>query len=107
MTSTIWGDVVANVVGDNAVVSDKYTLTDKLWQYLQDYAAKHRAKGNGFGFGLGVGTTIGLDLCLFSQQCLKIDAQGVLLVNDTVITFFPTHAPPPLLLFNTVSSRVA
>lgn len=33
-------------------VSDKYTLTDNLWQYLQDYAAKHQAKGNGFGFGL-------------------------------------------------------
>jgi DNA (cytosine-5)-methyltransferase 1 len=30
----------------------KYTLSDKLWQYLQDYAAKHREKGNGFGFGL-------------------------------------------------------
>src|SRR5690606_27661743 len=30
----------------------KYTLTDKLWQYLQDYSAKHKAKGNGFGFGL-------------------------------------------------------
>lgn len=29
----------------------KYILTDHLWQYLQDYAAKHRAKGNGFGFG--------------------------------------------------------
>jgi len=33
-------------------VQDKYTLTDNLWRYLQDYAAKHRAKGNGFGFGL-------------------------------------------------------
>ena len=31
---------------------DKYTLTPKLWQYLQDYAAKHRSQGNGFGFGL-------------------------------------------------------
>jgi len=30
----------------------RYTLSDKLWQYLQDYADKHRAKGNGFGFGL-------------------------------------------------------
>jgi DNA (cytosine-5)-methyltransferase 1 len=30
----------------------KYTLSDKLWQYLQDYAAKHRARGNGFGYGL-------------------------------------------------------
>ncbi|MBW4985871.1 DNA (cytosine-5-)-methyltransferase [Mameliella sp. CS4] len=35
-----------------ASVSEKYVLSDKLWQYLQDYAAKHRAKGNGFGFGL-------------------------------------------------------
>ena len=33
-------------------VQDKYTLTPKLWRYLQDYADKHRAKGNGFGFGL-------------------------------------------------------
>lgn len=33
-------------------VSAKYTLSDHLWRYLQDYAAKHRAKGNGFGFGL-------------------------------------------------------
>jgi DNA (cytosine-5)-methyltransferase 1 len=27
----------------------KYTLSDKLWTYLQNYAAKHKAKGNGFG----------------------------------------------------------
>jgi DNA (cytosine-5)-methyltransferase 1 len=33
-------------------VHDKYTLTHNLWLYLQNYAAKHRAKGNGFGFGL-------------------------------------------------------
>ncbi len=33
-------------------VPDKYTLSDKLWKYLQDYAAKHRAKGNGFGYGI-------------------------------------------------------
>lgn len=30
----------------------KYTLSDKLWNYLQQYAEKHKAKGNGFGFGL-------------------------------------------------------
>lgn len=30
----------------------KYTLSDKLWKYLQDYAEKHRAAGNGFGYGL-------------------------------------------------------
>lgn len=45
-------------VGPDAKVSDKYTLTDKLWTYLQDYAAKHRAKGNGFGFGLVDGNSI-------------------------------------------------
>jgi DNA (cytosine-5)-methyltransferase 1 len=33
-------------------VDDKYTLTDHLWNYLQNYAEKHRAKGNGFGYGL-------------------------------------------------------
>lgn len=33
-------------------VSPKYVLSDHLWRYLQDYAAKHRAAGNGFGFGL-------------------------------------------------------
>jgi DNA (cytosine-5)-methyltransferase 1 len=38
--------------GNIGRVSEKYTLTDKLWQYLQAYAEKHRAKGNGFGFGL-------------------------------------------------------
>jgi DNA (cytosine-5)-methyltransferase 1 len=30
----------------------KYTLSDHLWQYLQDYAKKHAAQGHGFGFGL-------------------------------------------------------
>jgi len=37
---------------ETASVNSKYTLTPKLWQYLQNYAAKHKAKGNGFGFGL-------------------------------------------------------
>jgi DNA (cytosine-5)-methyltransferase 1 len=30
----------------------KYTLSDHLWSYLQEYAYKHKSKGNGFGFGL-------------------------------------------------------
>lgn len=38
--------------GNIGSVSDKYTLTDHLWGYLQGYADKHRAAGNGFGFGL-------------------------------------------------------
>jgi DNA (cytosine-5)-methyltransferase 1 len=33
-------------------VPEKYTLTDHLWKYLRDYAAKHKAAGNGFGYGL-------------------------------------------------------
>lgn len=33
-------------------VDTKYTLSDKLWCYLQNYAAKHRAAGNGFGYGI-------------------------------------------------------
>lgn len=36
----------------DADVDPKYTLTDHLWGYLQQYAEKHRMKGNGFGFGL-------------------------------------------------------
>ncbi len=33
-------------------VPDKYTLSDHLWNYLQEYKKKHQLKGNGFGFGL-------------------------------------------------------
>ena len=35
-------------------VDKKYTLSDHLWNYLQEYAKKHKAKGNGFGFGMTV-----------------------------------------------------
>ena len=38
--------------GNRARVGPKYTLSDHLWGYLQDYAERHRVKGNGFGFGL-------------------------------------------------------
>lgn len=33
-------------------VPEKYTLTDNLWEYLFNYAIKHKKKGNGFGFGM-------------------------------------------------------
>jgi len=33
-------------------VDAKYTLTPRLWQYLQDYRAKHEKAGNGFGYSL-------------------------------------------------------
>ena len=40
----------------------KYMLSDKLWNYLKDYAEKHRRKGNGFGYsvfdGSGVARTL-------------------------------------------------
>lgn len=36
---------------DNAV-DKKYTLSDHLWNYLFEYAKKHKEKGNGFGYGL-------------------------------------------------------
>lgn len=39
-----------NVLED--AVDDKYTLSDHLWTYLQNYAKKHKARGNGFGYGL-------------------------------------------------------
>ena len=42
--------VMADIL--ESYVPDKYTLSDKLWQYLQDYAAKHKAAGNGFGYGI-------------------------------------------------------
>lgn len=36
--------------GSFGKVAAKYTLTPKLWEYLQAYAKKHKEKGNGFGF---------------------------------------------------------
>lgn len=41
---------VRNILEQNP--DSKYTLTDNLWQYLQNYSKKHKEKGNGFGFGL-------------------------------------------------------
>ncbi|AMO23908.1 DNA cytosine methyltransferase [Ramlibacter solisilvae] len=38
--------------GPMAKVNAKYTLSPKLWNYLQGYAKKHQEQGNGFGFGL-------------------------------------------------------
>lgn len=38
--------------GELAKVNDKYILSDHLWNYLQEYAAKHKALGHGFGYGL-------------------------------------------------------
>lgn len=42
------------VLGDilETDVPAKYTLTEHLWNYLQDYKAKHQKAGNGFGYSL-------------------------------------------------------
>lgn len=42
--------VMKNILEDD--VAEKYTLSDKLWTYLQNYARKHKAAGNGFGYGI-------------------------------------------------------
>ncbi len=42
--------VVRDILETDA--DDRYTLSDKLWKYLQDYAAKHKEAGNGFGYGI-------------------------------------------------------
>ena len=33
-------------------INPKYTLSDKLWKYLQNYRKKQREKGNGFGYSI-------------------------------------------------------
>ncbi|NNU95408.1 DNA (cytosine-5-)-methyltransferase [Anoxybacillus sp. EFIL] len=44
------GPPLRSILEEN--VDDKYTLSDKLWEYLQTYKEKHAKKGNGFGYGL-------------------------------------------------------
>lgn len=41
---------LGSILQSHNEVNPKYTLTPKLWQYLQDYRAKHESAGNGFGF---------------------------------------------------------
>lgn len=46
------GPRLRSILDRHDEVDPKYTLTPKLWTYLQGYKEKHNAKGNGFGFGL-------------------------------------------------------
>lgn len=46
------GPTLGSILQPHKEVDPKYTLTPRLWQYLQDYKEKHTSKGNGFGFGL-------------------------------------------------------
>ncbi len=36
---------------ESGPVDSKYTLSEHLWDYLQEYARKHKRLGNGFGYG--------------------------------------------------------
>lgn len=42
----------------DSTVDDKYTLSNHLWNYLQNYAKKHQAAGNGFGFSVFSGDDV-------------------------------------------------
>lgn len=46
------GPKLGSILQPNDEVDPKYTLTPRLWEYLQGYKKKHLAKGNGFGFSL-------------------------------------------------------
>lgn len=46
------GPTLGSILDPHDTVDPKYTLTPRLWEYLQNYKEKHSAKGNGFGFGL-------------------------------------------------------
>lgn len=46
------GPKLKDILQPHDEVDPKYTLTPRLWQYLQDYKAKHQAKGNGFGYSV-------------------------------------------------------
>lgn len=43
---------LADILQPDRDIDPKYTISDHLWQYFQDYAAYHRSRGNGFGYGL-------------------------------------------------------
>lgn len=52
LPSSDQGPKLGSILDQHEMVDPKYTLTPKLWEYLQGYKEKHNAKGNGFGFGL-------------------------------------------------------
>ena len=58
----------------------KYTLTPHLWNYLQEYAKKHKEKGNGFGFSLadpnGVSRTLSARYYKDGSEILIAQGEG-------------------------------
>ena len=43
--------ILADILQKDESLGD-YTISDRLWQWHRDYAAKHKSQGNGFGYGL-------------------------------------------------------
>lgn len=43
---------LGSILQSHNEVDSKYTLTPKLWEYLQAYRAKHEKAGNGFGYSI-------------------------------------------------------
>lgn len=64
--------VMKDILEENP--DEKYTLSDKLWSYLQNYAAKHKAAGNGFGYGIadpeGISRTLSARYCKDGSEIL-------------------------------------
>ncbi|MDN3638773.1 DNA (cytosine-5-)-methyltransferase [Simiduia curdlanivorans] len=73
-----------DILEPNTKVDDKYTLTPKLWQYLYNYAAKHKAKGNGFGYGMVTRNTTDVTRTL-SARYYK-DGSEILINQDDMKT---------------------
>lgn len=46
------GPKLGSILQAHDDVDPKYTLTPRLWEYLQAYREKHAAAGNGFGYSL-------------------------------------------------------
>lgn len=46
------GPKLGSILERHENVDPKYTLTPRLWEYLQKYKEKHTSKGNGFGYSL-------------------------------------------------------
>ncbi|ENY80351.1 DNA (cytosine-5-)-methyltransferase [Sphingopyxis sp. MC1] len=46
------GPKLGSILERHEDVDPKYTLTPRLWEYLQKYKEKHSSKGNGFGYSL-------------------------------------------------------